>query len=258
MGETLEENWISETIDGEDGVTQFEEEHKPEGENNKTKRKAGSDGAKDVSKELHKKPAEKTEKKRGLRSLSRPEDQGMLSTEEKVLAETFWNHYIKAQGKNLTKLQQSDILATSDKCFVTCRSEAGWKNCGVIIKAGLSSWKKQLNTETLKLQSPRVLVVCGSANRAISLIKEIRSATQNLFFVGKFFSRHIKYKQNVQMLKDNDGKNVPIVVGTPARINRLLQEKHLLLTSTELMIIDMSRDRKYIYTRHHDVFIRRF
>ena len=46
------------------------------------------------------------------------------------------------------------------------------------------------------------------------------------------------------MLKENNGKNVPIVVGTPARINKLLQEKHLLLGSTELMIIDMSRDRK--------------
>lgn len=248
MGETLEENWISETIDGEDDVTQVEEdtllEQKAIGGDNQGKRKAGSGNARDMSKESQKKPPKKQKKERGLRSLSRPEDQGMLSTDEQTLAETFWNHYIKAQGNNLTKLQQSDILATSSKCFVTCRSEAGWKNCGVIIKAGLSSWKKKLNTETLELQSPRVLVVCGSANRAISLIKEIRSATQNLFFVGKFFSRHIKYKQNVQMLKENNGKNVPIVVGTPARINKLLQEKHLLLGSTELMIIDMSRDRK--------------
>ena len=104
MGETLEENWISETIGGEDGVTHVEEdtllEQKAIGGDNQGKRKAGSGNARDMSKESQKKPPKKQKKERGLRSLSRPEDQGMLSTDEQTLAETFWNHYIKAQTKN--------------------------------------------------------------------------------------------------------------------------------------------------------------
>ena len=80
-----------------------------------------------MSKESQKKPPKKQKKERGLRSLSRPEDQGMLSTDEQTLAETFWNHYIKAQGNNLTKLQQSDILATTASASSLAVAKLGGK-----------------------------------------------------------------------------------------------------------------------------------
>lgn len=237
MGETLEENWIHEPFADEehneqsvDKTTSFSDY-----KNIKSKKRSAKGPAKEFQ---NKKP----KKERGLRSFATSEDQGMLSTVENKLSDAFWAHYIKAMGNDLTKLQKSNLLALNKNCFVTCRSEAGWKDCGIIIKAGLPNWKIKLSTEKLEKQSPRVIVICGSANRAIKLIKEIRVSIQNKFFVAKFFSRHIKLKQNVEMLKENDGKNVPIIVGTPGRVYKLLDAKNLLLTGTDLLILDMSRD----------------
>ena len=237
MGETLEENWICESLvdEGYDEQVVGKTTSLHNNKNNQKKKRSAKRPANDQQKK-------KPKKERGLRSFATSEDQGMLSTTENKLSGAFWTHYIKAMGSNLTKLQQSNLLKLNKNCFVTCRNEAGWKDCGIIIKAGLSNWKAKMSAEKLKKQSPRVIVICGSANRAVKLIKEIRVSVQNQFFVAKFFSRHIKLKQNVEMLTENNGKNVPVIVGTPGRVYKLLDEKNLLLNGTDLLIVDMSRD----------------
>jgi hypothetical protein len=235
MGETLEENWVCESLVDEGRDEQVLGKTTSLNNNKNNKKRSAKRPPND---QQNKKP----KKERGLRSFATSEDQGMLSTTENTLSGAFWAHYIKAMGNDLTELQKSNLLKLNKNCFVTCRNEAGWKDCGIIIKAGLPNWKTKMSTEKLEKQSPRVIVICGSANRAIKLIKEIRVSIQNQFFVAKFFSRHIKLKQNVEMLTENDGKNVPIIVGTPGRVYKLLDENNLLLSGTDLLIVDMSRD----------------
>ena len=258
MGETLEENWISEPLNNDDNELEEESEqyhrvksststsndNNNNNNNNNMKQSRHSNNKKRPASKVFEKQSVKKRKEKGLRSFATSEDQGMLSTNEKTMSETFWKHYIKAMGKELTELEKFNLLAINNNAFAVCRNEAGWKNCGIIIKAGLPNWKKKLSAEEIDMQSPRVVVICGSANRALALIKEIRNSMNGQFFVGKFFSRHIKLKQNIQMLNENEGKNVPIIVGTPGRIYKLVDEKHLLLTGTDLLIIDMSRDCK--------------
>ena len=53
-----------------------------------------------------------------------------------------------------------------------------------------------------------------------------------------------------QRIREFASLNVPIIVGTPGRIRTLIDDKHLLLNGTELLIIDMSRDCKYKKISH--------
>ena len=235
MGETLEENWV---LSGSDDSSTEETEVNVSVEENRKACLDSSDRKRrldDVKVEL--KP--KSKKKRGMRSASKEEDADLLSTTAGKIAESFWNFYTKAMKESLTKRERDVGLPPTS--FIACRNEVGWKDCSIIVKAGLVNWKKRITEESLKPRSPRVLVVSGSANRALELIRELQSLE---CCIGKLFSRHIKLKEAVAILNQNEGKAVPIGVGTPGRILKLLEFEHMNLDGTELLIIDMSRDLK--------------
>ena len=233
MGETLEENWVLSGSD--DSSTEETEVNVSVEENRKEDSSDRKRRMEDVQVEL--KP--KLKKKRGMRSISKEEDADLLSSTPGKIAESFWNFYTKAMKESLTKRERDVGLPPT--AFIACRNEVGWKDCSIIVKAGLVNWKKRITEESLKPRSPRVLVVSGSANRALELIRELRSLE---CFIGKLFSRHIKLKIIAEILNQNEGKAVPIGVGTPGRILKLLEFEHMNLDGTELLIVDMSRDLK--------------
>lgn len=245
MGETLEENWISEKLtyssgEDEDEVAVALEETNPDTKNDRKRKTSPNKEDLGRKKKGKKQDVKKGPKKvKGQRSVAKPEDSGLLSTDAEQVSKTFWGFVTKA-NKDFTELQKNIGLPPSS--FVVCRNEVGWKDCSIIVKAGVSQWKKNVMEESLAPRSPRVVVLSGSANRALVLIRELRSNLN--CFVGKFFSRHIKLKETAAILGQNEGKAVPVGVGTPGRVLKLIDCEHMNLDGTQLVIVDMSRDLK--------------
>jgi hypothetical protein len=243
MGETLEENWVSEKLayssGEEEDATAAPVGQVKASEKKGKKRKGGQGDVHENNKKGKKDEAKGQRKIKGQRSVAKPEDGGLLATDAEQVSKTFWSFVTKA-NKDFTELQKNLGLPSSS--FVACRNEAGWKDCSIIVKAGVSQWKKNVMEDSLTPRSPRVLVLSGSANRALVLIRELRSNLN--CFVGKFFSRHIKLKETAAILGQNNGKAVPVGVGTPGRILKLIDLGHMNLDGTQLLIVDMSRDLK--------------
>lgn len=58
--------------------------------------------------------------------------------------------------------------------------------------------------------------------------------------IGKLFAKHIKLKEQIEFLK---GNSVPIAVGTPSRVLKLLEETDL-LNQVSCLVIDSAKDLK--------------
>jgi hypothetical protein len=111
------------------------------------------------------------------------------------------------------------------------------------IKSCVSSGKKL--KKWTHCNSPMVLIICSSAKRAVSLLKDISSLNIR---AAKLFSKHMKVKDQVEMLSQN---SYSIGVGTPNRYLKLFEttrgngkDRALSLEHTQLIIIDSYEDSK--------------
>jgi protein CMS1 len=86
--------------------------------------------------------------------------------------------------------------------------------------------------------SPRVLIVTWGAMRTMDIIKKMKPFEVR---VAKLFSKHFKVAQQRDMLQQNYH---PIAVGTPNRLEKLLEVGALSLNQTDLILIDMSQNQK--------------
>ena len=98
MGETLEENWAhsgSEYDSSDDEQNVLEDfVEKPSVEQEKQNNSDGQmANGKRKANDADKKGGAKKKKQRGLRSLARAEDAGLLSIKPERIAETFWGFY---------------------------------------------------------------------------------------------------------------------------------------------------------------------
>ena len=59
--------------------------------------------------------------------------------------------------------------------------------------------------------------------------------------MGKMFSKHLDIREQARVLQQ--GK-FPVVVGTPNRLLKLCQQGDLLMDSVELVLLDLSKDKK--------------
>jgi len=87
-------------------------------------------------------------------------------------------------------------------------------------------------------KSSQVVIVCSAAMRCIELINALKaSEVQRRAYVSKMFSSHMKIGDQAKEL----GKNaVHVCVGTPARLAKLVEEKHLHLDACKYLIIDFN------------------
>jgi protein CMS1 len=113
------------------------------------------------------------------------------------------------------------------------------------LKGGVISSAKRLK-KWRHNKCPMVLVICASAKRAVSLLKEI--STLNVR-AAKLFAKHMTIADQTAMLENN---KYSIAVGTPNRLLKLIEENDdtdtdeapLNLDQTELIIIDCHEDKK--------------
>ncbi|XP_035995003.1 protein CMSS1 [Fundulus heteroclitus] len=112
----------------------------------------------------------------------------------------------------------------------------------------LSSYLKQVCPKWAKIQKQHkekssvvILIVCSSALRTIDLIKQL-TAFKGEGRAVKLFAKHIKVEEQVKLLQ----KAVThIGVGTPGRINALIEKEGLNLKALRYLVVDWNwRDQK--------------
>mmetsp|Transcript_24123 Transcript_24123/g.27938 ORF Transcript_24123/g.27938 Transcript_24123/m.27938 type:complete len:327 (+) Transcript_24123:151-1131(+) len=113
------------------------------------------------------------------------------------------------------------------------------------LKSGVLSSGKKLK-KWRHNKSPMVIIICVSARRAVSILKDISSLNVR---AAKLFAKHMNVEEQNAMLREN---KYSIAVGTPNRLLKLLENKgddcddegELCLDQTELIIIDCYEDKK--------------
>lgn len=86
--------------------------------------------------------------------------------------------------------------------------------------------------------SPLVIIVSAGAVRSVEIIKSLSRYAQCK--VAKLFAKHFKLEDQVEMLREYH----PVAVGTPHRLNKLVDIGALSLTNTRVVLIDMGTDEK--------------
>lgn len=150
-----------------------------------------------------------------------------------VQASFLWTtlkHHIQMKGgsvDDLTKLEPHH-LATNQASDLFSRLRAS------ISMKKLKNWKP--------IGTPMVLIVCVSARRAVSVLKELARIKVP---VAKLFAKHMEISQQRQLLST---KAFGLAVGTPNRIQALCDgddtSSDLSLRSTRLVILDSHANQK--------------
>ena len=82
------------------------------------------------------------------------------------------------------------------------------------------------------------MILCAGAKRATDLIKALRPLRVR---VGKLFSKHIKFSEHVSLLRETE---IPVAVGTPNRVLKLVSNGALSLSRVSILLIDTFRNQK--------------
>ncbi|KAM9089172.1 protein CMSS1 isoform 4-T4 [Megaptera novaeangliae] len=112
----------------------------------------------------------------------------------------------------------------------------------------LSSYLKEICPKWVKLRknhsenkSVLMLIICGSAIRALELIRSM-TAFKGDSKVMKLFAKHIKVQEQVKLLEK---RVVHLGVGTPGRIKELIKQGGLNLNPLKFLVFDWNwRDQK--------------
>ena len=141
----------------------------------------------------------------------------------------------------LTKLERGDPLLPS--LWDTLRIGTG-KTTGTGTKSSATTESLEtalslkLGDEKAVLQEPLAVVICRQSLRVCEVYKAL--SAKGLACV-KLFSKHMKVKAQAELLRK---KPVQIVVGTPARLLRLVESGALRLNRVKWVVYDMSKDVK--------------
>lgn len=86
--------------------------------------------------------------------------------------------------------------------------------------------------------SPLVVIVSAGAVRSVEIMKTLSRFAQCK--IAKLFAKHFKVEEQVEMLREYH----PVAVGTPHRLNKLIDIGALSLSNTRVVLIDMATDEK--------------
>ncbi|KIY00072.1 uncharacterized protein Z520_03757 [Fonsecaea multimorphosa CBS 102226] len=88
-----------------------------------------------------------------------------------------------------------------------------------------------------KVASPHTIVITISGMRIADLMRELRVFKSKDSKVGKFMPKHMKLEMNVEFLQSN---KVGIAIGTPERLNQLLEAGALKTGGLQRIVVDGS------------------
>ena len=100
--------------------------------------------------------------------------------------------------------------------------------------------KSKLNKSTDEMGCPVVLILCAGAKRATTVINGLSKKIHCK--ISKLFAKHIKIPEQVEALAKH---HYPIAVGTPNRVEKLLELGALCLRNVDLVIVDVDEDAKH-------------
>jgi hypothetical protein len=103
--------------------------------------------------------------------------------------------------------------------------------------SGKKGTKEDNKTSTLTSNDygcPVVLIICASANRATEIVKSI-SARLIKCKIGKLFAKHFKITEQIELLSK---EIYPVCIGTPNRLNKLIEMGALHLSKVKAVLID--------------------
>jgi protein CMS1 len=106
------------------------------------------------------------------------------------------------------------------------------------IQTKIPDFQTKKKTPGSEVGSPLVIIVSAGAVRSVEIMRHLSTSAQCR--IAKLFAKHIKVEEQVDMLREYN----PIAVGTPNRLNKLVDIGALTLSNTKLILIDMAADEK--------------
>jgi len=146
----------------------------------------------------------------------------------------FWLRNAELLGHELTALELSD--APSETAFTRPPRET-WD------MSYLATFLTDSLPELKAKNTPRgvlAIILARSAVRVIDIFKSLKQLGRHIE-VGKLFAKHTSVEEQSEYLAT---KHPRIVVGTPGRIQVLIDNNSLSLEHCKLVIIDMQKDVK--------------
>lgn len=108
------------------------------------------------------------------------------------------------------------------------------------ISAGLPNYRALLQEKVKDVNGcPSIIIICSGAKRATDIIKSMAKFLSCK--IAKLFAKHFKVQEQVECLNK---QHYPIAVGTPNRLNKLIELGALSLKRTQIVLVDMALDVK--------------
>ncbi len=198
----------------------------------------------------------KKNKKMNPKNLILEAGRGIANESPNIQSQFLWacfTNALKLRGEDIPEYKfDSTNFATQPKQQQN-ESESSKKydpSMSKFLKSGILSSAKRLK-KWKHNKSPMVLIICASAKRAVSILKEISSLNVR---AAKLFAKHMSVADQKAMLENN---KYSIGVGTPNRLLKLVETNNedeenndeivdapLSLDETELIVIDCFEDQK--------------
>jgi len=148
----------------------------------------------------------------------------------------------RALGKDATEIEIADY-ALEDAAFTTwptTDTKTTLDNLPQAIKSAIDFDKASKGVPKGKPGSPVVLVVCSGGMRSADMVRAVRGMSK--LPVAKLFAKHFKLEEQKSFLKNS---RPVIAVGTPARLEALVESGALSLDGLQLLVVDAThRDVK--------------
>ncbi|KAI1323954.1 U3-containing 90S pre-ribosomal complex subunit-domain containing protein [Xylariaceae sp. FL0255] len=137
---------------------------------------------------------------------------------------------------NPIELAALDISPNAIKDSSSFSEARSLENLPAFLEAQVSD-PKALGEAPKENGSPHTLIVTGAGLRAADLVRAIRKFQTKKNTVAKLFAKHIKIEDSKQFLEKH---RTGIAVGTPVRLNDLVESGSLKLHKLERLVVDAS------------------
>ena len=131
-----------------------------------------------------------------------------------------------------------------DSFFKDCFQETHKdENYGAFLKREFPSWKKVFGKpkqEGVRPGRPVTLILGSSAIRCVGILKHLREFHEQCK-IGKLFAKHFKIEEQQKVLEE---EFIKLAVGTPNRLEKLVESGALKLDDLQLVVVDMVQDAK--------------
>lgn len=150
--------------------------------------------------------------------------------------ELLWAAYEKDVNTKLSSLEREDLEATRRPKEIFFHDMAPFAEGAM--SAFLASHFPTLSAPGPEEPALQVLILASSALRVLEIIRKLVPLKTR---IAKLFARHMKVNEQIEALSKGHFR---IGVGTPARINKIIEEKPALFNNVATVILDQWIDSK--------------